>query len=506
VDWIKCITSRLLRVARREAGLTLIETIFAIVIFGIVSTSVISVLTSATAADGLARQKTIADELAAQQVEYVRQLAYADVCLVSGNPTCPAGVIGIASSQTKWVMGLRYKLTSSIRWVNDKTPTGAATAANYKRVRITVYRVSDNKLLARVNTYVSNPSRTALGGIDNAVINVNVLDNGYLATPTAAATPVQGAQVDLWDGPSPHSSDTTDETGLVTFANLVPNPSDGSGNLLPTGATAYYDILAGLGGYQTLREELPPGTVPSGSGAGPVNAAHLQINPSQTQNTTIHLYRPATINVKVQDASGNPYTGTAYVDIGAQYPRCAQTFSYAYSSTSTTMTIVPPATIGSTETVLCPGGEQAVSGVKYTVGARSSDGTLVASAVSTWVPANYPTDLSSTFILQLQPTATKSCTVTVTKGGTPVKDARVDAVDGTRDTGNPQSYATGITDLNGKVTFTLPVTTAVPGPGDFDIKAWAIVSGSAVYGGLTDRSVPNNLPSSGLCNFAVAVS
>ena len=225
VDWIKCITSRLLRVARREAGITLIETLFAIAIFGVVSTSVIGVLTSATAADGRARQKTIALELAQQQVEYVRQLSYADVCAASGNPSCPSGVTGIASSQTKQVMGLNYKLATSIRWVTDATPTGAATAANYKRVRVTVSRVSDNKQLARIYSYVSNPSRAALGGINNAIINVNVVDNGFLATSSPSTPPVQGAQVDLWDGPRPHSSDTTDETGLVTFANLPPTPA-----------------------------------------------------------------------------------------------------------------------------------------------------------------------------------------------------------------------------------------------------------------------------------------
>ena len=150
MDWIKCIRNRLLRAARREAGITLIETVFAIAIFGVVSTSVIGVLTSATAADGNARQKTIALELAQQQIEFVRQLTYADVCVTAGNPTCPSGVTGIPSSQTKWVMGLAYKLATSVRWVNDAVPTAVATAANYKRVRVTVTRSSDNKQLARV--------------------------------------------------------------------------------------------------------------------------------------------------------------------------------------------------------------------------------------------------------------------------------------------------------------------------------------------------------------------
>jgi len=491
VDWIKCIRNRLLRAARREAGVTLIETLFAISIFAIVSTSTIGVLTSATAADGNARQRTIALELAQQQVEYVRQLVYADVCVAGGNPTCPSGVGGIPGSQQKWVMGLRYTLATSIRWVNDAAPTGVATAANYKRVRVTVSRQNDNKQLARIYTYVSNPSRTSLGGINNAIINVNVVDNGYLATPSPSTPPVQGAQVDLFDGPSPHASDVTDETGLVTFAGLTPNPADSGGTLLTTGVNAYYDILVGLGGYQTLREEIPPGTVPAGTGAGPVNVAHLQINPSQTQTTTVHLYRPATIIVDMNNADGTPYTGGFCADIGAPMPRGAQEFCNTSGVSDGIFRVTPPTTIG---------GEQAVSGATYAVGVHSSDGTKFASSVRQTVPSNYPTDLTSTFVTQLQPVTTSSCTITVKKGTTPISGARVDVIDGSLDP-IPQAYVVaGPTNSSGQIlNVRLPVTTNPTG--DYDIKAWGVSGTIAVSGGLTDQKVP----STG-CAFAVSVS
>ena len=492
VDWIKCITNRLLRAARREAGITLIETVFAIAIFGVVSTSVIGVLTSATAADGNARQKTIAIELAQQQIEYVRQLGYADVCVTGGNPTCPSGVTGIPSSQQKWVMGLRYKLATSIRWVNDAVPTAVATSANYKRVRVTVTRASDNKLLARVYTYVANPSRAQLGGINNAVINVNVVDNGYLAAPSPSTPPVQGAQVDIWDGPSPHSSDVTDETGVVAFAGLPPNPADTNGVLLATGPTAYYDILATLSGYQTLREELPPGTVPTGSGAGPVNAAHLQIGPNQTQSTTIHLYRPATIIVDMNNSDGSPYTGGVCVDVGAPSPRGAQEFCNSSGYSNGIFSITPPTTIG---------GEQAVSGAPYTVGVRSYDGTKFASSLKQTVPSNYPTDLTSTFTVQLQTVTTKSCTITFKKGSTAIQNARVDIIDGV--SGTPvQIYATGVTNSSGQAVFNGVASIALPVTTDYDIKAWGTLSSTVVSGGLTDQVVPT----SGTCSFAVSGS
>jgi prepilin-type N-terminal cleavage/methylation domain-containing protein len=498
VDWIKCIRNRLLRAARREAGFTLIEVVFAISIFGVVSTALIGVLTSATAADGLARQKTIALELAQQQVEYVRQLSYPDVCISGGNPSCPVTVpatIGIQPTLNKRVMGLWYELTTSVRWVNDAVPTGVATGANYKRVRVTVTRLRDGKQLARIYTYVASASRAAMGGIDNAIINVNVLDYGYTTASSPSATAVVGATVHLYDGPSGHSSDVTDETGLVSFASLEPNPADGSGNIYTTGATAYYNVTAIMSGFETLKEELPPCTVPCGTGSPPVGPAHLQIGPSQTQATTIHLYRPATINlqVQVQDTDGDwvPYSGTANVYVGGAYPR---------GSDGTTITVAGGSkTIAATDLI---GGEHPVSGATYTVGAKSSDNTLVATAVKQTVPNNYPLDLTSTFILQLEPvTATpKSCTVTVQKNAsTPIPSARVDVIDGPG--GSPsQAYATDTTNSSGTVIFTLPQT------GDYDLKAWGTLSGAALSGGLTDQIVPNNLPTTGNCKFTVTVS
>jgi len=505
VDWIKCIAGRLLRAVRREAGVTLIETVVAIAIFGIASTSLIGVLSSATAADGLARERSIALELAQQQIEYVRQLSYADVCVKNGNPACPsADVTGVTPSLTKQVMGLWYVLTTSIRWVNDTVTTGVATSANYKRVRVTVSRKSDNKQLTRVYTFVANPSNKNVGGFNNAIINVSVLDYGCTigdgCTTNSNPVYVQGAQVDLWDGPSQHTSDVTDETGGITFAGLTPNPADSNGILLPSGATAYYDILAGATGYQTLREDLPPGAVPVGTGAAPSGAAHLQINPSQTQLANIRLYRPTTITVLLQDAGGNPYPGAAYVDIGSTYPRCAQEFLVPAGTTLAVGPSTANLTIGSPETVLCPGGEQPVSGTSYSVGARSSDGTLVAAAVQLSVPNNYPTDLTKTFTLKLKPVTTKSCTVTVKKSGVAVSGARVDIIDGIG--GTPvQAYATGVTNSSGVALFNGQTSILLPATLDYDIKVWS-TSGN---GGPTDQVVPNNLPTSGSCNFTVGL-
>lgn len=351
MDWIKCIASRLRRAGRRQGGITLIETVVAIAIFGIVSTSMITVLTSATAADGLARERSIALELAQQQVEYIRQLGYVNAGTVSGNPV---GIV--AASQDKLVTGLYYTLSTNINWVDDPIPAGFVTSANYKRVRVVVTRKTDGKELARVSTYLSSATRDPLGGLNNAIINVQTKD--YLTQALLG-----GATVNLTKPPTGFSSnDTTDNTtgsptfGRVTFAALD-----------PTDTGEYYDIRASLTAngqtYATLKDDLPPSS-----------AAHLTLDPSATANTIIRLYVPCSISVRVIDQStGQLYTGDATVTISSA--RGSQAFP-----TNTGLV-----SLGPTDTLA---GEQVVpgSGYKITV---DTPGHRHGELTGLTVPANY---------------------------------------------------------------------------------------------------------------------
>jgi Tfp pilus assembly protein PilV len=335
VDWIKCIRNRLLRAARHEAGITLIETILAIVIFGIVSTSTIGVLTSATAADGNSRQRSIALELAQQQVEYIRQLNYMNAGVVGGNP---GGVV--QAVQSKWVTGLRYTLTTRIKYVTDPIPASYVSSANYKQVRVIVARASDDKELARVQTYVSSPTRAYSGGLNNGLINVTTQD--YWTHDLLGNVQIQLTKT--WDG-SFSAGDITDPTtglpsfGQVTFQGLEETPAS------PT--PGYYDVTAALSGYATLSEDLPPSDP-----TDPATAGHLALARNGTTNTTIRLYHPCTITVHVIDGNNPPqlYTdGQATVTISS--PRGSQQFQ-------TTNGIVE------TDTLF---GEQIVPGTDYQV-------------------------------------------------------------------------------------------------------------------------------------------
>ncbi|MGA9761907.1 MAG: type II secretion system protein [Gaiellaceae bacterium] len=359
MDWIKCITNRLRRAARHEAGITLIETVLAIAIFGIVSASTIGVLTSATAADGNARQRSIALELAQQQVEYIRQLNYMNAGIVGGNP---GGVV--QAVQSKWVTGLRYTLTTRIKYVSDPIPASYVSSANYKQVRVIVARATDNKELARVQTYVSSPTRAFSGGLNNGVINVTTQD--YWTHDLLGNVQIQLSKT--WDGAF-SAGDITDPTtglpslGQVTFQGLAETPAS------PT--PGYYDVGAGLTGYTVLAEDQPPSDP-----TDPASAAHLSLARNGTTNTTIRLYHGCTITVHVIDGNNPPqlYTdGPATVTISS--PRGSQQFQ-------TSNGIVGPLT-----TLF---GEPIVPGTDYQVDVATTT-PYVRHAVATGlrVPINY---------------------------------------------------------------------------------------------------------------------
>ena len=244
-------------------------------------------------------------------IEQIRRKTYANVGLVSGNPP------GTVSPTAACGNGLNATATVTIAYVDDPTPTSYATAANYKKVTVTVTRDRDGKQLARFSTFVAPEGRAPYGGINNAIINATVVDLGL-------NQPYVGATVALTNGPSSNRTDTTDSTGSVSFAALTPNPTSGS--------TAYYDLtVTAASGYETLASDLPPGTA-----TPPATASHIQLAPAQTSNTTIQIFKPATINLVLVDASNNPYTAGAALRITSSFTGATTTDSVASGSSGKT--------------------------------------------------------------------------------------------------------------------------------------------------------------------------
>ncbi len=400
------------RALAREHGFTIVETLMAGVILLILATGIAGVLTSSIAANTVARERTVAQQCANDQIEQIRRKAYDNVGLVSGNPP------GTVNPTAACGNGLAATATLTISFVDDPTPTSYTAAANYKKVTVTVTRDRDGKQLARFSTYVAPEGRAPFGGINNAIINATVIDLGV-------NQPYVGATVNLSNGPSANRSDVTDSSGSVSFAALTPNPT--------TGAQAYYDLtVTAAAGYETLPTDIPPGTA-----TPPATASHIQLAPAQTSNTSIQIFKPATINLVLVDAGGSPYTAGAALQITSSYTGATTTDSVASGSSGKTLTLLA--------------GNKIIPGATYTVEGRTTTGLCAMPAASPVPASGYPGNTTGTFTLQFTPCPTGTLDVHVDQVGLDVPGATVDV------TGGPNNISmTGTTDANGDVSFTVP--------------------------------------------------
>jgi hypothetical protein len=391
---------RLWRRFARDAGESLTEAVLAMAIFSIVAVSLSGTLTAAVSVQGIARDRTIAEQTAQDRLEYIRRLPYDSVGTTSGNPS---GVL--STTTTVSLAGESATITTGVSYVNDKTPTDYLTYADYKKVTITVTRTRDGAQLAKQVTYIS-PSQKATYG--NPIASVQVLDTG-------SNSAVSGITVNLQTGPSAPRSDVTDSTGSVIFPALTANPTSGS--------TAYYDlVLGGLGSYTALADDLTP-----------ASAAHVQLSPGQTWSTVLRVYKPATIYVVLKNSDGSTFTGNATVTLS-----CSSTSlsictggsqTYSYTGTQLAITSLNSQAI--------------VPGPQYTV---STSNGFSSTAVTQYVPNSYPTDLTSTF--SLTGYAIGSIAANVTWGGAAVSGATVTV------TGGPNNISlSGTTNSSGQATF-----------------------------------------------------
>jgi prepilin-type N-terminal cleavage/methylation domain-containing protein len=419
---------------RREDGFSLIELTVAMVLFAIVALALVGLMQSAIAANGLARQKTVAQQMAQDEIESIRELDYwSEIGLVSGNPT---GIV--QASRTVAVRGVDASMLIDIDWVNDPTPASYSVYANYKKITVVVRSNRDNRVLASVVTFVAPPGRAPFGGLSNAVLNVTVQEMG------PSNQPLEGALVSLASGPSAPLSDSSDVSGLVTFAALTANPT--------SGPTAFYDVTATKSGFITYVDDRVP-----------LATAHRQLAPSQEDSTTIRLYRPATIDVVLQDSGGAPYTGPTTVKLTSQRTGTTQTYT---ASGSGSLSITAFA------------GEPVVPG-DFTVRAFTSTG-LCADAVQRYVPDDYPTDMSASYTLQLQSCPSGAITVNATQLGGPADGATVEV------SGGPNDFAPIVQTANasGSTTFgtlpsgTDPYTITVTRLGETATTTAVVVTGS----------------------------
>ncbi len=351
-----------------ERGQLLIETLIAISVLAILSVAGIAVLASGILSQSLSRQRTIAEQLALQDMENFRQMGYTNVGTKTGYPTNPAVLASVPVSVT----GLSGTLKRQVTYVDDPASgTPYTTHADYKRVTITVTR-NDGKVLTTQTTLFSPFDASDYGGPNVGTLQVTIQD-------MASTAVVPGVTVSIAGGPSGSANDVTDATGVATFPALKPNPSSGS--------TKCYEVtVTPPAGYAVYSKDAP-----SSCGSSPADAV---VTAAQTASTTIRIYKPAYVTFDVTRWK-QPYTAaTTTVNLAATIGGSAVTAG-PYT-VPTTGTLTTPAT-------LAPSSAWTITG---------SSGILAAAAQTVPIPdpLNYPTTSAATVEIALPDT-----TVTVKK-------------------------------------------------------------------------------------------
>jgi type II secretory pathway pseudopilin PulG len=452
------------RLLRSERGISMVEVVIALVLLEIVGASMVTMLTSATAATTLGRQRTIAQQSALSQIEAIRAMDYNNVGIVAGNP---AGCLGVTtptaacpnssyppSTATVNDGGLIATLATSVSYVNDPGPLSYTSYANYKKIVVTVTRNRDSKELAREVTYVAPPVRASQS---NAVINARVVDYGN-------STQVADVPVALETGPDAPRNDVTDASGTVLFAGLTPNPT--------SGATAYYDLsLTPPTGYDTLYDTVSPSS-----------PAHVQLSPGQTWPTALYVYKPATIYVDLRNADGTAFTG-AGATVTVSYTRNSTNYSKTFSYPGSILSVT--SMTEGTHTV------DVIPGLSYTV---STGGSFIGTPVTANVPDSYPTVMTHTFTLTNQASTFGTVQVKVQRTRLGVtkdcKNATV-TVTGGPFGGSPWNFtATGTTDASGNAA----VIAYVPVGSSYTVKGHSNVTGAdGTLSNVTVAAGTNNL-------------
>lgn len=207
----------------RDAGLTLVEVMVAMMVFAIISVGVAYSITNALVLTRESRARAIATNLAAQQIDLVR---------------ATQNVFTVDDKQIdNTVSGIDFRLSQTVRWVDSTstvTDCGTGTGTlQYKAVTISVSYSGQRSITAPVTTEtvlapsdrINDPALgtivvkvTGAGGTGNPGVAVAIapaaVPNGASAPTTPAVTNTQGCTYALKVKPGNYS------VGVVESGNL----------------------------------------------------------------------------------------------------------------------------------------------------------------------------------------------------------------------------------------------------------------------------------------------
>lgn len=403
---------------RAQSGQILIEAMVAMTIFALVAAALVQLLGSSTSIETLAKQKTLAEQGVANQIETIRALPYGNIGTTTGNPVgtivSPVAFSGINGEN----LGVLAHMTTRVTNANANVPGNPNTTADMKRVVVTITRDSATcpspytaapPLCTILAQAITNIAPRQLASRTTAAVTATVEDVGNNTDP------VPGIEVDLTPPSGPTLSDTTDAAGGVQFYGLAPSDP------------------------QNYTLGIPPAALPPFYIQFPT-PIQFPLVATQLWPQVIQIYQPVTLNVNPINVDGTPWSGTATITItsgSGGAPLEATPYTHTFTGDGTPFTVTTFMNSDGVEQPLLPN-------IDYFVTFHSTG--FVDQSTDAVVPQAYPatqaSDLSQTFTFVMTPIVPEPTTLTTSLSATTVP-AGGSVSDGSTLTGTNAASATG---------------------------------------------------------------
>ncbi len=259
--------------SRKNSGFTLIETLVGAAVFLMIALALYQAYGLIFKMISLTRTKTAAYELAAERVEVIRNMPYADIGILNG---IPSGTLPRVADYSR--SGFVFQATTTIRNIDDSfdgtitsTPRDSAPA-DYKIVEFEIGCKSCDKFTPITITTTAAP-RSLESTTGNGALFVKVIDANGASIPDASVSVVgQG-------------------TSTVSITDLTAN--DGVLQIIDVPPGSFkYAVTVSKSGYSTERT-YAPGSNP----ANPTNP-HPTVASGQATQLTFAIDRTATLNLR----------------------------------------------------------------------------------------------------------------------------------------------------------------------------------------------------------------
>ncbi len=272
----------------KQKGTTLIETLVAASFFIVFSLAIYQLYAKMAELSVRIRTKTVATQIASEQIEFIRNLQYSDVGIVSGIPN---GVI--PQSKTVVRNNVTFSVETVIRNIDlpaDGTLGGMPNDLSPSDNKLSVIKVTctscKTPIISEYTTAIAPKGLETENG--NGAIVIKVIDASGLAVPNATVR-IQNTSI----LPNIDFTDVTDNFGVLTIVDAPPSVES-------------YHITVTKNGYSTEQTYIPGDS----SNPNPVKP-HLTVAANTVSQSTFSIDLNSSFDLRAQSPLCTSITGVS---------------------------------------------------------------------------------------------------------------------------------------------------------------------------------------------------